>query len=897
MSTNQPKYNYRRHQRLSQRQRQRLSIKQMFIGGSSILAAAITGLLIYFQVGSSENAHAAFSGDYRTVSSGYWHTPRIWEVYNGSEWISTNTPPSVTANTIEISAGHTVIVSTKIKADQLVVDEMAKLITDKGNLIIENGQGTDLTVKGEMEINGNFELSKDATAEINQCVLNLSGKMDLAGKIFLNGRLTNNGGKLTVEADHMNVNDKGSYNHAFNGGSLPFATWSKNSLCEITGVQNQIPENLSQAFGNFKWNTSSQINDLDLKACFKQIQKDLIITSTGNNCLFLDKENGENELTLGGNFLIQGGTVFISQAGSKNIKVNGNVEISGGELNFNTQRSEVNSQMTVKGELSLTNGILNLNSASNASNGVLNLLGNMSVNGAGLITESSINRGGEIIFKGNKIQFAVCNNNIKNKIDFTVVTGSTLRLDNYHLTGSGDFNLLDGAGMMIGSPEGISNSEMRGNIQVSGRRNYSEQGFYSYNGGSEQETGDGLPSIVRALNINNEANCNLTKSVIVSGSLALQTGKLITGKAALTLGINETTTGTLNKTNGYVQGNLRRWISSSTTGKVEFPVGTTSAENTAVLNFTKAPTKGGTITCSLGIGNVDKLGLPLTDNGEVCMNAGYAYWNLSSDNGYTGGKYDLSLAATGFPGIQDYEKLHISRRNSLYNPWVLSGKHGGSKGTNEKAIVERKDLSDFGVFGITSTTANSLPTEMVYFKAISKNQSVSLSWEMACEMNTDYFSVERSENGSDFTSITNVKSTGKSTEAKSYAHNDFQPLNGTSYYRLRQVSYDGKSTFSNIERVNIRSREAMASSVNIQRVGPEPFNSIFTTEYYAEANGDVAVEILNSNGQSVYKNYQYAVKGYNTFTFDKGSSLPEGRYTVRVSNSNGAARKFITKRN
>ena len=209
----------------------------------------------------------------------------------------------------------------------------------------------------------------------------------------------------------------------------------------------------------------------------------------------------------------------------------------------------------------------------------------------------------------------------------------------------------------------------------------------------------------------------------------------------------------------------------------------------------------------------------------------------------------------------------------------------------------RKNVSELGIFGITSGSSNSLPTDMVYFSAHAKNNHVELNWEMTCEMNSDYFAIERSINGSDFTAISTVKGAGNSQQAQNYQFSDYKPLTGTSYYRLKQVSFEGKTTTSNIERVNLKSRVATASSVNIQRVGPNPFNSMVTAEYYAESNGDVAVEILSKDGKSIFKTYQYALKGYNTFTFNKGSTLSPGDYMIRLSNSDGATREFITKAN
>ena len=430
---------------------------------------------------------------------------------------------------------------------------------------------------------------------------------------------------------------------------------------------------------------------------------------------------------------------------------------------------------------------------------------------------------------------------------------STLRMDNYVLTGTGDFNLNAGGGLMIGSPEGISKNELSGNIQNKGARNFSTKATYTYNGGSIQQTGSGLPSLVYGLNVNNDENCKLNSATSVSNQLILEAGRIITGKNILTLGENTISSGTLIKKHGYIYGNFRRWISSNTIGKIEFPVGNENTENPAVITFKKSPSSGGTVTCILASGNVNKLGLPMTDGGDVCMNAGFAYWNLVPDNGFKGGTFDLSFSAAGFPGIQNYEKLHVSQRVDLNSPWKAVGRHEKAIGTNEKAIVTRKDVSQLGIFGITSTSANSLPTDMVYFSARTKNQHVELNWEMACEINNESFTIERSDNGNEFTSISTLNGAGNSQVQQSYQYVDYKPLTGTSYYRLRQRNFEGKNTFSNVERVNLKARETVASSVNFQRVGPNPFNSIVTAEYYAENNGDVAIEILYKDGKPIFK--------------------------------------------
>ncbi len=94
-----------------------------------------------------------------------------------------------------------------------------------------------------------------------------------------------------------------------------------------------------------------------------------------------------------------------------------------------------------------------------------------------------------------------------------------------------------------------------------------------------------------------------------------------------------------------------------------------------------------------------------------------------------------------------------------------------------------------------------LPIELISFEARLNNRQVDLTWQTASEHNNDYFSVERSHDGTSWETIENLQGAGNSTSLLSYQTYDFYPYRGIGYYRLKQVDYDGKTTFSEIQRV------------------------------------------------------------------------------------------------
>ena len=66
-----------------------------------------------------------------------------------------------------------------------------------------------------------------------------------------------------------------------------------------------------------------------------------------------------------------------------------------------------------------------------------------------------------------------------------------------------------------------------------------------------------------------------------------------------------------------------------------------------------------------------------------------------------------------------------------------------------------------------------------------------MEWSTASEYNSDYFSVERSIDGQTWKQVQEVQAAGNSTSRIDYDWLDQDPIHGLSYYRLKQIDYDG----------------------------------------------------------------------------------------------------------
>jgi hypothetical protein len=112
-------------------------------------------------------------------------------------------------------------------------------------------------------------------------------------------------------------------------------------------------------------------------------------------------------------------------------------------------------------------------------------------------------------------------------------------------------------------------------------------------------------------------------------------------------------------------------------------------------------------------------------------------------------------------------------------------------------------VGDAWLVGVSAlNTLVALPLGMTSFTAQAQNHSVDLQWTTATEQNSKYFTVERSQDGANWTGIDQVAAAGNSQTLLQYNYVDRQPLTGTNYYRLQEVADDGSSVYSEIRNVN-----------------------------------------------------------------------------------------------
>ena len=95
-----------------------------------------------------------------------------------------------------------------------------------------------------------------------------------------------------------------------------------------------------------------------------------------------------------------------------------------------------------------------------------------------------------------------------------------------------------------------------------------------------------------------------------------------------------------------------------------------------------------------------------------------------------------------------------------------------------------------------------LPIKLVSFNAYKEDSDVKIVWQTLEERNNQYFVIEKSADGIHYQTVLKVDGNKNSTSLLTYTEYDFNPLAGISYYRLKQVDFDGSYSYSSVSAVN-----------------------------------------------------------------------------------------------
>ena len=175
----------------------------------------------------------------------------------------------------------------------------------------------------------------------------------------------------------------------------------------------------------------------------------------------------------------------------------------------------------------------------------------------------------------------------------------------------------------------------------------------------------------------------------------------------------------------------------------------------------------------------------------------------------------------------------------------------------------------------------SLPLKLSSFTLESSNNNVTLNWKTTSEEKTNYFSVRRSADGSDYTEIATLPAAGNSTSERAYSFSDNKIGNQRFfYYNIVVVDRDGKQVISETKLY----KNTKATTKLVISLSPNPVASPgdLNMTFNAEKEGRMQVRIMNAEGKTIISRYMQAYAGVNKGRIHLGEQ-PAGTYTLICS--------------
>lgn len=171
--------------------------------------------------------------------------------------------------------------------------------------------------------------------------------------------------------------------------------------------------------------------------------------------------------------------------------------------------------------------------------------------------------------------------------------------------------------------------------------------------------------------------------------------------------------------------------------------------------------------------------------------------------------------------------------------------------------------------GVSTTP---LPIELLNFDAtVIDNKYVQCDWKTGSENNNDYFEVERSADGLNWGPVDKISGTGNSSSLSNYSINDSTPYSGVSYYRLKQVDFNGQFSYS-------QTRSVVLKIDNKLLLYPNPANIIIRVEGPLKEINNISV--YNMLGQDLTNQISFSLNN-NIATLEL-TSLSAGYYCIKT---------------
>ena len=288
--------------------------------------------------------------------------------------------------------------------------------------------------------------------------------------------------------------------------------------------------------------------------------------------------------------------------------------------------------------------------------------------------------------------------------------------------------------------------------------------------------------------------------IIGGGSLTLNDGNILTDATNLLIFEDQTASTDLGDITSYIEGPCQWNVTNNGASyNLRFPVGDATEWRACELDVQHSAS--GTFSYTAEMVGSSAASLGYTMAGSIDQVSNVRYWDIqrSAAGGLATSTVTLHYGTTpNDDGVTTAADVRVAKTDGAGTNWFDMG--GAGTANNTGSVTSSVNFTSFSLFTFANVTGglNPLPVELIEFDALYNGQDVEVSWATATEINSDYFEVQRSTNGIDFEAVTEVRAAGNSTQTLNYFALDADHFTGVSYYRLKQVDWDGSFEYSKV---------------------------------------------------------------------------------------------------
>ncbi len=223
--------------------------------------------------------------------------------------------------------------------------------------------------------------------------------------------------------------------------------------------------------------------------------------------------------------------------------------------------------------------------------------------------------------------------------------------------------------------------------------------------------------------------------------------------------------------------------------------------------------------------------------------------------------------------------LTLKFDNTTGNPSFGDFIYMGGSDTNPAWKYSDIYFTEYNVVADPTSRSQALPIILTELNLTKYNKNSSLlTWSTSSEINSNYFSIERSLDGNKWETIGKVDAAGNSNRQNNYKFLDenlkLDREENIFFYRLKMLDLDGEYKYSEIRNI------LFANDKNIVQVFPNPTKDVFNLDLSVLDNnkGEITIIVIDQAGRNVLVKKE-AENSLKTISL---KDLPAGNYNVIV---------------